>query len=76
MNEQIEFEMLTGLTFDDTNKQHKLCVDLMAQENKVRAGNEGLVSVSANGMSETYKDGYSKRVMDIINKLKKRVKIL
>lgn len=76
MNEQIEFEMITSLTYDETNKQHKLCVDLMIQENKVKQGNEGLMNISVNGISESYKDGYSKRVTTILDTLKKRVKFL
>ncbi len=75
-NEIVEFEAITKVSYDDTNATHKLIVDLMAQENKVREGNEGLTSINVNGISEAYKDGYSKRVYTLLDTIKKRVKLL
>lgn len=76
MNEIIEFEAITKVTYDETNATHVLTVQLMAQENKVREGNEGVTSVNVNGISEAYKDGYSKRVCTLLGGIKKRVKFL
>ena len=75
-NEVIEFEAITRQKDDAANTTHVLVVELMAQENKVREGNEGLNSISINGISESYKDGYSKRICSLLDSIKKRVKLL
>lgn len=76
MNEIVEFEAITRVKYDENNTTHKLIIDLMAQENKVRQGNEGITSISLNGISESYKDGYSKRVYDLLHTVKKNVRFL
>lgn len=75
-NEIVEFEAITKVKYDEGNATHKLIVDLMAQENKVRQGNEGITSISLNGISEAYKDGYSKRVYDLLHTIKTNVRFL
>lgn len=71
-----EFELLTRLSYDETNPVHVSVVDDMVAYRESQKGNEGLKSLSLGGVSESYKYDYPRNVMRLINSLKKRVQIL
>lgn len=71
-----EFELLTKLTYDETNPVHVSVVEDMVSYRESQKGNEGLKSLSLGGVRESYKYDYPRNVMRIISTLKKRVQIL
>lgn len=71
-----EFEYITGIGYDDSIPIHVSVVDDMTAHKASQQGNEGLNSISLNGISESYQTGYNANIMRILMSLKKRVKIL
>lgn len=81
MEEYIEtckviFENYTNRIYDETNKNHKVCVEEMAKCHKNRENNEGLTSFVGSGISESYESSYPKYIFMMLDKLKKKVRLL
>ncbi|MCI2000273.1 MAG: hypothetical protein LKJ75_05110 [Clostridia bacterium] len=81
MEEYIEicktiFETYTGVSYDSTNNAHVICVSEMAKCHKNRENNEGLVSFSGSGISESYESLYPKYIIVMLEKFRKKVKLL
>lgn len=81
MEEYIEiakviFEAYTRISYDGRKTNHKICVQEMAKCHKNREHNEGLTSMSASGISESYESLYPKYIITMLNSLKKKVRLL
>lgn len=73
---KIIFENYTNRIYDENNKTHKVCVEEMAKCHKNREHNEGLTSFSGSGISESYESSYPKYILTMLDKLKKKVRLL
>lgn len=71
-----EFKHITGVEYNDSIPIHVSVVEDMIAHKQSQQGNEGLNSISLNGISESYQASYNNNIMRILMSLKKRVKIL
>lgn len=81
MEEYIEickaiFETYTRIPYDGTNNAHVVCVSEMAKCHKNRENNEGLTSFSGSGISESYESSYPKYIIMMLEKFRKKVRLL
>ncbi|HCT64459.1 MAG TPA: hypothetical protein DIC60_04195 [Lachnospiraceae bacterium] len=81
MEEYIEtcktiFETYTSISYDSTNNAHVVCVSEMAKCHKNRENNEGLTSFSGSGISESYESSYPKYIIMMLEKFRKKVRLL
>lgn len=73
------FEAYTNIPYDESNAVHAAAVQEMAKCHKVKAGNEGLNSISISGISENYNSFYPKYILVMLDSVavpKSRVKFL
>ncbi|MGE4213600.1 MAG: hypothetical protein AB7E42_02325 [Anaerotignaceae bacterium] len=70
------FETYTGIAYDTTNNGHIVCVAEMAKCHKNRENNEGLTSFSGSGLSESYESSYPKYIIMMLEKFRKKVRLL
>ena len=76
---KVVFEAYTNIPYDETNKTHAAVVNEMAKCHKVKAGNEGLNSITISGITENYNAFYPKYIillLDAVAVKKSRVKFL